>query len=144
MARNLAIQHIRTTRANLDIQATANNLKAGEIYLITDENRIAIGLTVSTYETYAKASEDSAKVTIAQTTPQTIGATGSRLTKLWATDLTVTNAIDAPNALPVGGTLGQNLTKISATNFAVAWTDPSSGSSTPGWVTLLHPNYGWF
>lgn len=57
MARNLAIQHIRTTRANLDTQATANNLKAGELYLITDENRIAIGLTVSTYEVYSKYSE---------------------------------------------------------------------------------------
>jgi putative NIF3 family GTP cyclohydrolase 1 type 2 len=28
-----------------------------------------------------------------QTSPQTIGATGTRLTKLWATDITVTNAI---------------------------------------------------
>jgi hypothetical protein len=57
MARTLAIQHIRTTKANLDTQASATNLKAGELYLITDENRIAIGLTTSTYETFAKESE---------------------------------------------------------------------------------------
>jgi hypothetical protein len=57
MARTLAIQHIRTTRANLNTQAAAENLKAGELYLITDEDRIAIGLTTSTYETYAKESE---------------------------------------------------------------------------------------
>lgn len=57
MARNLAIQHLRTTRANLNTQAASNNLKAGEIYLITDENRLAVGLTVSTYETYVKVAE---------------------------------------------------------------------------------------
>lgn len=32
-----------------------------------------------------------------QTSGQTIGATGTRLTKLWATDITVTNAISSPN-----------------------------------------------
>ncbi len=34
-----------------------------------------------------------AKVKTDQTTPQTIGATGARLTKLWAVDITVTNAV---------------------------------------------------
>lgn len=63
MSRNLKIQHIRTTRANLDTQAAANNLNQGEIYLITDENRIAIGLTVSTYEVYSKLSEIPVKAT---------------------------------------------------------------------------------
>lgn len=32
-------------------------------------------------------------VTTSQSTPQTIGSTGNRLTKLWATDITVTNSI---------------------------------------------------
>lgn len=32
-------------------------------------------------------------ITVSQSTPQTLGSTGSRLTKLWATDITVTNAI---------------------------------------------------
>ena len=47
----------RGTRANLNALATSNGLKAGEIYLITDENRIAIGLSANTYEVYAKSSE---------------------------------------------------------------------------------------
>jgi len=34
-----------------------------------------------------------AKVNIDQSTPQTVGVTGARLAKLWATDITVTNAI---------------------------------------------------
>lgn len=57
MARNLAIKHIRTTKANLDSQASASGLNQGEIYLITDEDRIAIGLSATTYETFAKESE---------------------------------------------------------------------------------------
>lgn len=47
----------RGTRAELNTAAAANQLSAGEVYLITDENRLAVGLTTSTYETYAKASE---------------------------------------------------------------------------------------
>lgn len=57
MARNLAIKHIRTTKANLDSQASASGLNQGEIYLITNEDRIAIGLSSTTYETFAKESE---------------------------------------------------------------------------------------
>lgn len=57
MARNKTIKILRTTRAALDSNASAGNLLAGEPYLITDENRIAVGLSTTTYETYAKASE---------------------------------------------------------------------------------------
>lgn len=46
----------RGTRSALDTLAAANGLKAGEFYLITDENRIAVGLTTSTYQTYEKKS----------------------------------------------------------------------------------------
>jgi hypothetical protein len=44
----------RGTRTQINSAATANGLNAGEVYLITDENRIAIGLTISTYESFAK------------------------------------------------------------------------------------------
>lgn len=47
----------RGTRTQLNTAAAENQLSAGEVYLITDENRLAVGLTTSTYETYAKASE---------------------------------------------------------------------------------------
>lgn len=57
MARGASIKVLRTTRANLNTQAAANGLIAGEPYLITDEGRIAVALTTSTYETCAKASE---------------------------------------------------------------------------------------
>jgi hypothetical protein len=47
----------RGTRTEIDSAATANGLNAGEVYLITDENRIAIGTSLNTYESYAKESE---------------------------------------------------------------------------------------
>lgn len=47
----------RGTRASLDIKATAGELLAGQAYLLTDEDRIAVGLSTSTYQTYAKEEE---------------------------------------------------------------------------------------
>jgi hypothetical protein len=47
----------RGTRTEIDSAATANGLNAGEVYLITDEDRIAIGTSANTYESYAKESE---------------------------------------------------------------------------------------
>ena len=39
----------RGTRAQLTAAATANGLRAGEPYLITDEGRLAVGLAVGSY-----------------------------------------------------------------------------------------------
>lgn len=47
----------RGSRAAIDAAAAASGLKAGEPYLITDENRLAVGLSVSAYEAFAKQSE---------------------------------------------------------------------------------------
>lgn len=47
----------RGTRAQLDTAAQNLQLNAGEPYLITDENRIAVGLANNTYESFAKTSE---------------------------------------------------------------------------------------
>ncbi len=52
MSLNIKIK--RATREQLDTAAAANGLLQGEPYLITDEDRIAVGLSVSTYEVYAK------------------------------------------------------------------------------------------
>jgi hypothetical protein len=55
MAVSLTIK--RGSRSQIDAAALANGLAAGEPYLITDENRIAIGLTPSTFEVFARLSE---------------------------------------------------------------------------------------
>lgn len=57
MGRNSTIRFIRTTRANLNAQATANALYVGEPYFITDENRYAVGTGAATYQTFAKQGE---------------------------------------------------------------------------------------
>jgi hypothetical protein len=48
----------RGSRAQLNTAATANQLMAGEPYLITDEGRFAVGRSASTYETFGKQSEN--------------------------------------------------------------------------------------
>ena len=53
----LTIKAKRGTREQINSAASANGLVQGEIYLITDEDRFAIGLSANTYETYAKESE---------------------------------------------------------------------------------------
>jgi len=60
VAREQPIKILRTTRANLNAQAGSAGLLAGELYLITDENRIAVGLTTSTYAEAAKTVDDAA------------------------------------------------------------------------------------
>lgn len=60
-------------------------------------------------------------ITVSQSTPQTLGSTGSRLTKLWATDITVTNAI-------TGSITGNAATVTTNANLTGAIT--SSGNAT--------------
>lgn len=47
----------RGTAANLATLASGGGLSAGELYLITDQQRLAVGLTTTTYQTFAKLSE---------------------------------------------------------------------------------------
>jgi len=47
----------RGTKAQIDAAAVANQLLQGEPYLITDEGRLAVGLTSGTYAAFAKTSE---------------------------------------------------------------------------------------
>ena len=52
------IQHKRGTRAALNTLATGNNLLVGQIYIITDESRIAVALTAGSYQAFQKENED--------------------------------------------------------------------------------------
>lgn len=53
------IRHKRGTRAALVVLAGTSSLKPGQIYVLTDEARIAVATTSSTFETFAKESEAS-------------------------------------------------------------------------------------
>ena len=51
------VQIKRGTRAQLDAAAGAGQLHAGEEYLITDEGRLAVGTSSTTYQAAAKQGE---------------------------------------------------------------------------------------
>jgi hypothetical protein len=91
MARQHTIQHIRTTRATLDTTATASGLKQGEIYLITDEDRLAVGLSTSTYETYAKEDEAGLTATVSSTLTLVVANWSSETQTLTVTGVTATS-----------------------------------------------------
>jgi hypothetical protein len=53
------VRHKRGTRAALDALAAGSGLLPGQIYVITDESRIAVALTASTYQAFLKQGEGS-------------------------------------------------------------------------------------
>jgi hypothetical protein len=52
-----SLRHKRGTRAQIDAAAAANQLQAGEVYLITDENRLTVGTGVNTHHAVARQGE---------------------------------------------------------------------------------------
>lgn len=72
-----SVQHPRGTLAALNALAAGNGLLPGQIYLVTDQSRLVVALTVSTYQAHAKTGEGSLP---------TGGTTGQVLTKASATD----------------------------------------------------------
>ena len=91
MARQHTIQHIRTTRTALNDTATAEGLKQGEIYLITDEDRLAVGLSATTYETYAKQAEAGLTATLTATLTLVVANWSSEVQTLTVTGVTATS-----------------------------------------------------
>ena len=51
------VQHKRGSRANLNTLAAADGLLIGQIYVITDEDRLAVAKTIGTYQATAKEGE---------------------------------------------------------------------------------------
>lgn len=52
-----SLAHKRGTRAQVDAAATANALRTGEVYLITDEARLTVGTATNAHMPLAKQSE---------------------------------------------------------------------------------------
>jgi len=51
------VQHKRGSRAALDTLAAADGLLVGQIYVITDEDRLAVALSIGSYQAMAKKGE---------------------------------------------------------------------------------------
>jgi hypothetical protein len=52
-----SVRHKRGTLAQIDAAATASQLKSGEVYLVTDEDRLTVATATNAHEPVAKASE---------------------------------------------------------------------------------------
>ncbi|MBS3945352.1 MAG: hypothetical protein KGZ42_07635 [Melioribacter sp.] len=140
MARDKTIKFLRTTKSNLDTQKNANNLLAGEPYLITDENRIAVGTAVNAYSDMAKKSEvDAKKTDNVSATSRVLGRKSSGEGAI--EELTLSEILDFIGSASKGdilyrgdsswarlpkGTNGQVLTLASD---IPSWASPSGGSA---------------
>lgn len=124
-----------TAGAGVVEELTAANVKTilalttADVTASTDKNYVTDAqLTVigNTSGTNTGDQDLSGYVKTDQTVGQTIGVTGARLTKLWATDITVTNAISGSvtgNAGTVTGlsvTAGKTLTALKTMSFTAA------------------------
>ena len=73
----------RGSYAQLAAAAIADQLKEGELYLITDQGRIAVGTSTSTFEVFAKVEEaNAAQVAILTNTQQSTITTYADITQL--------------------------------------------------------------
>lgn len=144
MANTLLIK--RGTRAQLNAAAAANGLRAGKPYLITDEGRLAVGLTVGSYAEMVGTTNTQTLSGKTLTDPTIIGAIAEDI-------FTITDGaafeIDPGNGSIQLVTLGANRTP-KATNFAagesvtlmvldgaaytLTWTDTTFGTSGVVWV----------
>lgn len=107
---------------NLGLGANVNEFSIDGTMDGNSDNAVPTEKAVKTYA--------DTKVNLVQTTPQTIGATGNRLAKLWTTDLTVTNEIAGTISKAVNMTGGNNTTLLGSIGYQSA-TDTT---------TLLSPN----
>ena len=88
------VQHKRGTRADLITLAAADGLLIGQIYVITDEDRLAVAKTIGTYQAMAKEGEPAGAVVSDPT-----GVTGAdAVTNIMSLTQAEYDAIVTPNA----------------------------------------------
>lgn|GEM_PF-3855349 len=51
------VKHLRITRAQLDARGSAGTIQLGQVYLITAENRLAVGTSTTTYAVAEKQTD---------------------------------------------------------------------------------------
>lgn len=144
MARKTTIQHLRTTRAALDAKASASELVQGEIYLITDEDLLAIGLSASTYQTYVKSTDprlsDQRTPTDDSVTTAKLAASGKAVVAMSGLDVDFDAGLIFTKTLTAAGTItfsnlqiGVRYLLITASGFAVSaptWINPKGEYNT--------------
>lgn len=108
MARKIPLQIIRSTRANLDAAKAASQLLAGELYLVTDENKVAIGVSATAYVDVSISSHSALANLSADDHPQYHTDTRGDARYLKLTGGTVTGNITAAQLTTTGNLVCQN------------------------------------
>jgi hypothetical protein len=143
-----SIAHKRGTRAQIDAAASVNALRIGEVYLITDEARLTIGIGVNAHQPAAKQGEGggaglSGTATINVTTlggatewSQSVAAAGVSVTNrifltLAPTASTDENDPELVSLSSLSGVAGAGLIIINA-----AFGEPTSGPITFNWSAV--------
>lgn len=119
----------RGTRAQINAAAAAGQLAAGELYLITDEARLAVGTSATGYQALAKDSEAGGSITHAgaiawprrTATPRIVGDVGG--TALATLALTASRQYFVPFAVPRA---------VALTGLRISVTTSSAGSASVG------------
>jgi hypothetical protein len=150
-----SLTHKRGTRAQIDAAATANALRNGEVYLISDEARLTVGTAVNAHVPMAKQSEaggggsdpwtwqklaaDVANntVTLAPVTGLSFAAAAntSYLVQVIGTftSAATTTGIAMALDIPSGSVVGQMIANVSAT--ALGSTEQIADNATTGATT---------
>lgn len=117
-----SLAHKRGTRAQIDAAATASALKTGEVYLITDEDRLTVGTTVNTHVAVAKQGEDGGGSDLWTWQKLTADVVNSTTTLAAVTGLSFAAAANTSYLVEVFGTFQSALT---TTGIALALDIPS-------------------
>ena len=144
-----SLAHKRGTRAQINAAAVANGLKAGEVYLISDEARLTVGTAVNTHQAMAKQGEGSGDpwtwtklaADVANSTVTLANVTGLSFTAAANTTYVVeviaafqsaaiTTGIALALDIPSGSVAGQAVHAVSAT--AMAGNEQIADAATPG------------
>jgi hypothetical protein len=148
-----SLAHKRGTRAQIDAAATANGLRTGEVYLVTDEARLTVGTAANAHSPLAKEGEGGGSdpwtwqklgADVANSTVTLAAATGLSFTAAANTTYLVdvvgafqsaatTTGIALALDVPSGSVIGQALANISATT--VGATEQIADSATTGATT---------
>jgi hypothetical protein len=148
-----SLAHKRGTRAQIDAAATANGLKTGEVYLVTDEARLTVGTAVNAHQPLAKQSELAASdpwswqklsADVSNSTVTLANVTGLSFTGAANTTYLVevlgtfqsaaaTTGIALALDIPSGSVSGQNIQPASATT--VTGTEQIADAATTGATT---------
>jgi hypothetical protein len=125
-----SLVHKRGTRAQIDAAASANMLRPGELYLMTDEARLTVGTAANAHQPHAKQGEGGS------------AAVDQRRNRAFDTDFLTKNVVQPPF---VGGAIstGSILTGVTGAqidlNHPGQWLVRSSATANSGYQCQTQP-----